>query len=235
VEPAPTSVTEFERRIGYTFRDPGMLTRALTHKSFANENRYPRSQHNETLEFLGDAVLGFVIGDLIFKGFPALQEGALSKIKAHLVSAATLSQKSRELELGLWLRLGSGEARSGGAKKDSLLADALEAVIAAIYLDGGLAAVAPFISRLFEKDISGIDLADLSFHDYKTTLQEQAQRLGMPLPEYRVLEEIGPDHDKTFLVELLWNGIPFTRGRGPSKKEAQREAARSALEKLGRV
>ncbi len=235
LETSRGSITEFEKRIGYSFRDPAMLTRALTHKSYSNENRYPRSQHNETLEFLGDAVLGFVIGELIFKGFPALQEGALSKIKAHLVSAATLSRKARELEIGHWLRLGSGEARSGGAKKESLLADALEAVFAAIYLDGGLAAVSPFISRLFEKDISGIDLADLSFHDYKTTLQEQAQRLGLPLPEYRVLEEIGPDHDKTFLVELVWNGVPFTRGRGPSKKEAQREAARSALEKLGRV
>lgn len=229
------SLPSLEKRIGYAFRDPAMLARALTHKSFANENRSTRVLHNETLEFLGDAVLGFVIGDLIFKGFPALQEGALSKIKAHLVSAATLSQKAKELELGRWLRLGSGEARSGGAKKDSLLADALEAVIAAIYLDGRLAAVTPFISRLFEKDISGIDLTDLSFHDYKTTLQEAAQRLGLPLPEYRVLEEIGPDHDKTFLVELFWNGVPFTRGRGPSKKEAQREAARSALEKLGRV
>jgi ribonuclease-3 len=230
-EPAPL----VERHLGYTFRDPEMLARALTHKSFANENRAPRVQHNETLEFLGDAVLGFVIGELIFKSFPALQEGALSKIKAHLVSASTLAQKARELELGRALRLGSGEARSGGANKDSLLADALEAVIAAIYLDGGLAAVAPFISRLFSADISGIDLGDLSFHDYKTTLQETAQRLGLPLPDYRVIEESGPDHDKMFLVEVAWDGNPFSIGRGPSKKEAQRQAAKAALERLGRV
>jgi ribonuclease-3 len=212
-----------------------MLMRALTHKSFSNENRTPRVQHNETLEFLGDAVLGFAIGDLIFKNFPALQEGALSKIKAHLVSSATLSQKSKDLGLGNFLRFGSGEARSGGAGKDSLLADALEAVIAAIYLDGGLPAVVPFISRLFEADISGINLADLSFHDYKTALQETAQRLGLPLPEYKVIEEKGPDHEKTFLIEVVWNGEGFARGYGPSKKEAQRLAAKATLEKLGRV
>jgi ribonuclease-3 len=224
-----------EKRIGYSFRNPDMLVRSLTHRSFANENRSPRVQHNETLEFLGDAVLGFVVGESIFRSFPALQEGALSKIKAHLVSAPTLARKARELDLGTYLRLGSGEARSGGASKDSLLADALEAMIAAIYLDGGLPAVEPFIGGVFEPDIAGIDLADLSFHDYKTTLQECAQRLGLPLPEYRVIEEIGPDHDKVFLIEVLWNGAPFARGRGGSKKEAQRQSARMALEKLGRL
>jgi ribonuclease-3 len=223
-----------EKKLGYTLRDPQLLVRALTHKSFSNENRVPRVQHNETLEFLGDAVLGFVIGELIFKGIPALQEGSLSKIKAHLVSATILSQKARDLGLGPFLRLGSGEARSGGSTKESLLADALEAVIAAIYLDGSLPAVVPFISRVFESDISQIDLGDLSFHDYKTTLQETAQRLGLPLPEYRVIEEIGPDHDKTFLIEVVWNGVAFAQGRGPSKKEAQRQAARATLEKLSR-
>jgi ribonuclease-3 len=212
-----------------------MLARALTHKSYSNENRAPRVHDNETLEFLGDAILGFVVGELIFKSFPALQEGALSKIKAHLVSAATLSQKARQLDLGSFLRLGSGEARSGGSAKDSLLADSLEAVFAAIYLDGGLPAVGPFISRMFEPDLAGIDLADLSFHDYKTTLQETAQRLGLPLPEYRVVEEIGPDHEKTFLIQVVWNGAAFAQGRGTSKKEAQRQAARATLEKLGRV
>jgi ribonuclease-3 len=224
-----------EKRIGYSFRNPDRLVRALTHRSFANENRSPRVQHNETLEFLGDAVLGFLVGEMVFKSFPALQEGALSKIKAHLVSASVLSQKARELDLGSSLRLGSGEARSGGSNKDSLLADSMEAVIAAIYLDGGMSAAEPFIARLFEADIRGIDLGDLSFHDYKTTLQETAQRLGLSLPDYRVVEEIGPDHDKRFVIEVDWNGEPFARGQGTSKKEAQRQAARSALEKLGRV
>ncbi len=227
--------SSLERRLGYSFRDPTMLARSLTHKSYANENRSPRVQHNETLEFLGDAILGFVIGEEIFRAFPALQEGALSKIKAHLVSAPVLAQKARELALGDFLRLGSGEARSGGAKKDSLLADAFEALIAAIYLDGGLSAVGPFISRMFETDIGGIDLADLSFHDYKTTLQEAAQSLGLPLPDYRVVEEIGPDHAKRFVVEVLWNGESFASGSGPSKKEAQRLAAKAALERLGRL
>jgi ribonuclease-3 len=235
VTPSRQPWSALEQRLGYSFRDPAMLMRALTHKSFANENREPRVQHNETLEFLGDAVLGFVIGELIFKSFPALQEGSLSKIKAHLVSAATLSQKAKELDLGSFLRLGSGEARSGGSNKDSLVADAMEAVFAAIYLDGGLPAVGPFISRVFEPDISGINLADLSFHDYKTALQETAQRLGLPLPEYRVVEETGPDHEKTFLIQVFWNGEAFAQGHGPSKKEAQREAARATLEKLGKV
>jgi len=224
-----------ERAAAYRFRDRGLVEHAMTHTSRANEDASGGVIDNESLEFLGDAVLGFVIGELIFKGFPALQEGSLSKIKAHLVSATTLSQKARELGIGVFLRLGSGEARSGGANKDSLLADALEAVIASIYLDGSLPAVVPFISRMFEPDISGIDLGDLSFHDYKTTLQETAQRLGLPLPEYRVLEEIGPDHEKTFLIEVLWNGIAFAQGRGPSKKEAQRQAARATLEKLARA
>lgn len=235
MNPSRQPWSALERRLGYTFRDPAVLMRALTHRSFANENRAPRVQHNETLEFLGDAVLGFVIGELIFKSFPALQEGALSKIKAHLVSAATLSQKARDLDLGNFLRLGSGEARSGGASKDSLLADAMEAVLAAIYLDGGLPAVGPFISRVFESDVAAIDLADLSFQDYKTALQEAAQRLGLPLPEYRVLEESGPDHEKTFLIQVVWNGEAFAQGYGPSKKEAQRQAARATLEKLGKV
>lgn len=233
--PRAMASTELEKVIGYSFRDPRVLARALTHRSFANENRSPRIQHNETLEFLGDAVLGFLVGEMIFRAFPLLQEGALSKIKSHLVSAATLSQKSRELGLGDFLRLGSGEARSGGANKDSLLADTLEALIAAVYLDGGLPAVGPFINRLFEADISGIDLADLSFHDYKTTLQEAAQRLGLPVPDYVVAEESGPDHEKKFLVEVLWNGEPFARGAGTSKKEASRQAAKVALDKLGRL
>ena len=208
--------TQLQELLRYVFRDRDLLVRALTHKSFTNERRDLPSPNNERLEFLGDTVLGFVVGDLIYRNFPNLQEGALSKIKAHLVSAATLSTKARELGLGRYLRMGTGEARSGGAEKLSLLADG-------------------FIQRTFAPDIAGIDLADLSFHDYKTALQESAQALGLPLPDYRIVDEYGPDHEKVFVVEVFWDGATFAIGSGPSKREAQRKAAKEALKKLGRV
>jgi ribonuclease III len=229
------AASAFQQQLGYTFRDIALLERALTHKSFSNENREVRAPNNERLEFLGDAVLGFVVGEVIYRSFPDLQEGALSKIKAHLVSANMLGAKARALGIGRFLRMGAGEARSGGAEKLSLLADAFEAVVAAIYLDGGLPAAQTFLRTVFGPEISGIDIGDLSFHDYKTTLQETAQSLGLPLPDYRVVEESGPDHEKAFVVELLWDGDAFSRGSGPSKREAQRKAAKEALKKLGRL
>jgi ribonuclease-3 len=232
---AAETVSDFEQRLGYAFRQRELLERALTHKSFSNENRENRSPNNERLEFLGDAVLGFVVGEMIYRSFPSLQEGALSKIKAHLVSSNMLGAKGRLLEIGKFLRMGAGEARSGGAEKVSLLADAFEAVVAAIYLDGGLSATEAFVRRVFGPEVDGINIGDLSFHDYKTTLQETAQGLGLPLPEYRVVEESGPDHEKAFVVELLWDGVEFSQGSGPSKREAQRKAAKEALKKLGRL
>ena len=231
--PSPDNRPDFQQRLGYTFRDRSLLDRALTHKSFSNENREAQSPNNERLEFLGDAVLGFVIGEMIYRSFPNLQEGALSKIKAHLVSATMLSTKGRTLEIGRYLRMGAGEARSGGAEKLSLLADAFEAVVAAIYLDGGLAAAEAFLRRTFGPDVSGIDIGDLSFQDYKTALQEAAQALGLPLPEYRIVDEYGPDHEKVFVIQVFWNGEAFAYGRGPSKREGQRKAAKEALKKLG--
>jgi ribonuclease-3 len=232
---AAEAVSEFEQKLGYAFRQRELLERALTHKSFSNENRDSRAPNNERLEFLGDAVLGSVVGEMIYRSFPTLQEGALSKIKAHLVSSNMLGAKGRALEIGRYLRMGAGEARSGGAEKVSLLADAFEAVVAAIYLDGGVQATEAFVRRVFGPEVDGINIGDLSFHDYKTTLQETAQGLGLPLPEYRVVEESGPDHEKAFLVELLWDGVSFSHGSGPSKREAQRKAAKEALKKLGRL
>ncbi len=232
---ASDTLAEFQQRLGYRFHDPELLFRALTHKSYTNERRESPSSNNERLEFLGDTVLGFVIGEMIYRSFPALQEGALSKIKAHLVSAATLSEKARALGIGRFLRMGTGEARSGGGEKLSLLADGFEAVVAAIYLDGGLSAAEAFARHVFGPDISGIDVGDLSFQDYKTALQETAQALGLPLPEYRIVDEYGPDHEKTFVVEVCWDGTPFAYGRGASKREAQRKAAKDALKKLGRL
>lgn len=229
------TIADFQARLGHVFRDQELLERALTHKSFANERRDASPENNERLEFLGDTVLGFLVGDLLFRTFPNLQEGALSKIKAHLVSAATLGEKARALEIGRFLRMGTGEARSGGSEKPSLVADAFEAVVAAIYLDGGLPSAEAFVRGQFGRDISGIDLADLSFHDYKTALQEAAQGLGLPLPEYRVINESGPDHEKAFEIEVAWDGVSFATGRGSSKREAQRKAAKEALKRLGRL
>lgn len=218
----------FEERIGYTFRDRDLLTRALTHKSYSHEAKQESVQHNETFEFLGDSVLGLVIGDTLFHEFPTLDEGALSKMKAFLVSANSLAMKAREFGMGEVIRLGVGEEKTGGRNKDSLLANLYEAMIAAVYLDGGIDAARKLIERSFRTNIDAISEDDLLFHDFKTALQERAQGRGFPLPEYKVIEEVGPDHDKTFVVEVKVGGM-VSRGEGPSKKEAQQQAARHAL------
>ena len=221
-------VSEFEQRIGYTFQQRELLRRALTHKSYSHEAKELDVRHNETFEFLGDAVLGFVIGDLLFAHFPQLDEGALSKMKAYLVSASSLAEKARHYGMGEVILLGVGEEKTGGRKKDSLLANLFEAVIAAIYLDGGVSAARELIERSFGEDIRRIDEQDLLFHDYKTALQELAQGRGLPLPEYHVVAEVGPDHDKTFIVEVRVGSL-VARGEGSSKKEAQQQAAKQAL------
>jgi len=222
-------VREFEERIGYTFTRRDLLTRALTHKSYSHEAKIEGARHNETFEFLGDSVLGFVIGDLLFNYFPDLDEGALSKMKAFLVSATSLAAKARAYGMGDVIRLGVGEEKTGGRKKDSLLANLFEAMIAAVYLDGGIEPARQLIERSFVQDIRSINEQDLLFHDYKTALQELAQGKGLPLPDYNVVAEVGPDHDKTFVVEVKI-GNHIARGEGSSKKEAQQQAARRALE-----
>jgi ribonuclease III len=225
---ADLDLDQFEQQLGHRFGDRALLLRALTHRSYSHEAREQGVADNETLEFLGDAVLGFVIGDQIFRRFPELDEGSLSKMKAYLVSARSLAQKAQALEMGRVFLLGVGEERSGGRRKDSLLANLYEAVVAAVYLDGGIDAAADFILRTFEEDLSSISEDDLMFHDYKTALQEIAQGRGWPLPEYRVIDETGPDHDKRFVVEVR-TGDCTARGTGTSKKEAQQQAAREAL------
>jgi ribonuclease-3 len=226
--PEQNDLEQFEQRIGYTFIRRDVLTRALTHKSFSHESKGDNVRHNETFEFLGDSVLGFVIGDLLFRHFPDLDEGALSKIKAYLVSATSLAAKARQYEMGDVILLGVGEEKTGGRKKDSLLANLFEAMIAAVYLDGGIEPARELIERTFANDLHAIDQQDLLFHDYKTALQELAQGKGLQLPEYTVVGEVGPDHDKTFIVEVKIGSLS-TRGEGSSKKEAQQQAARHAL------
>jgi ribonuclease III len=221
-------LSEFEARIGYTFLQREFLTRALTHKSYSHEAKNGALRDNETFEFLGDAVLGFVIGDLLFRRFPELDEGALSKMKAYLVSATSLAGKARAYGMGEVLYLGVGEEKSGGRKKDSLLANLFEAMLAAVYLDGGIEPARSLIQQTFTHDLEAIDEQDLLFQDYKTALQEVAQGSGLPLPEYSVIGEVGPDHDKRFIVEVKVGSL-VTRGEGSSKKEAQQQAANHAL------
>ena len=223
-----TEFNDFEQRIGYTFQRPELLRRALTHKSYSHESKDFDVRHNETFEFLGDSVLGFVIGDALFAHFPDLDEGALSKMKAYLVSAPTLAAKARQYGMGDVILLGVGEEKTGGRKKDSLLANLFEAVVAGIYLDGGIEAVRRVIERAFQTEIRSIDQDDLLFQDYKTALQELAQGRGLPLPDYAVVGEVGPDHDKTFIVEVKVGSLT-ARGEGSSKKEAQQQAARHAM------
>jgi ribonuclease-3 len=220
--------SDFEQRLGYTFQQRELLRRALTHKSYSHEAKDEHVRHNETFEFLGDSVLGFVVGDLLFRQFPDLDEGALSKMKAFLVSAPSLAKKAHAYGMGEVILLGVGEEKTGGRKKDSLLANLFEAVIAAIFLDGGIDAARQLIERSFLDDIKSIDEQDLLFQDYKTALQELAQGDGLQLPEYHVVAEVGPDHDKTFVVEVKVGSLT-ARGEGSSKKEAQQQAARLAM------
>ena len=226
---------EFEalqQTIAYRFRDRGLLEHAMTHTSRANEDVSGGVRDNESLEFLGDAVLGFLIADLLFNEFPEHDEGQKSKIKAAMVSTATLGRLAERLSLGDHLLLGRGEEKTGGRQKQALLADSYEALIAAIYLDGGVEQVRAFILREFGALFEDIRRHGLSGQDHKSSLQEYLQSHDEPLPEYRLAGTLGPDHRKLFEVEVVVRGEPIASATGPSKKEAEQEAARIALEKL---
>jgi ribonuclease-3 len=222
-----------QQAIGYRFRDRGLLEHAMTHTSRANEDVSGGVHDNESMEFLGDAVIGFVVADVLFREFPEFDEGQKSKTKASLVSTATLARQAERLALGEHLLLGRGEEKTGGRRKQALLADGYEALIAAIYLDGGIEHARAFITREF-----GGLLAEVRQHgvagpqDYKSALQELLQGRDLPLPEYRLVGTLGPDHRKVFQVEVVVNGEPLAESTGPSKKEAEQDAARAALDKL---
>jgi ribonuclease III len=226
-------LTAFEERVGHRFGDPQLLERALTHRSRANEDASGATIDNESLEFLGDAVLGFVMADLLFRDFPQLDEGQKSKIKASLVSTATLGDLARELGLGQYLALGRGEEKTGGRNKQALLADGYEALIAALYLDAGIDAARDFILREFGERLEDVRSPEFWGRDYKSALQEVVQSRELTLPEYTVAAESGPDHRKIFHVEVRVNGSLLGSARGASKKAAEQEAARQALERLG--
>jgi ribonuclease-3 len=222
---------ELQARIGYRFRDRGLLEHALTHKSRAAEDASGGVTDNESLEFLGDAVLGLVVADALFHRYPNYDEGQKSKIKAAVVSTQSLARHAERLRLGDHLILGRGEEKTGGRFKQALLADGYEALIAALYLDGGLEAAEAFLLTEL-KDAIDEGSAQSFARDHKSALQERLQALGRPLPEYRVSGEAGPDHRKTFSVEVIVNGEVLGTATGRAKKEAEQEAARLALAKL---
>lgn len=223
---------ELETSLGYTFRDKSLLEHSLTHRSRANEDVSGDVTDNESLEFLGDAVLGLIISDRLFREFPEYDEGRKSKAKALLVSAPTLAQIGEQLGLGCYLLLGRGEEKTGGRQKPSLIADTFEAVLAAVYLDGGVEAADGFIERHFRaalEDVRADRPFSASVTDYKSSLQEWVQRHDRPLPVYLLVSTKGPDHRKLFEVEVSIDDQAISRGEGRSKKEAEQEAASHAL------
>jgi len=223
-------ISSLEKRIGYAFRDRKLLRRGLTHCSYANESQ-GKVLDNESMEFLGDAILSFVVSDELCKRFPRFHEGRLSRTKASLVQTSTLAGLARDLNLGRHILLGCGEEKSGGAEKESLLANTFEALIAAIYLDGGVRATRVFIRRVLKEQMLSFGSAEVVL-DPKSALQERLQALGKGIPYYQVVEEIGPDHHKTFVVALRVDNRVVAKGKGKSKKVAQQRAAEKALETM---
>jgi ribonuclease-3 len=232
VVPLPQEFDALEGRIGYRFRDRGLLEHALTHKSKAHEDPSGGVADNESLEFLGDAVLGLVVADALFHSFPSYTEGQKSKIKANLVSTAHLAELAEQLGLGGHMILGRGEEKTGGRRKQALLADTCEALIAAIYLDGGLEPARQFLVRELSAGIEDARQPQYFGRDHKSRLQERLQALGRPLPSYRVSGEVGPDHRKLFHVEVYVGEDLIAQGVGRTKKDAEQEAARLGLEAI---
>ena len=216
---------ELQSKLNYQFRDPGLIRTALTHSSFANEHR---CQSNERLEFLGDSILGMVVAAHLYRLYPDMPEGKMTRLRAELVCEQSLWNVACRLDFGENLRLGKGEALSGGRERHSILADCVEAVIAALYLDGGFEVARGFI---MEHILSGLDNAAFSYgSDYKTELQERIQQKPNQTLSYVMVSESGPDHNKTFTFEVLLNGESLGRGDGHTKKEAEQNAAKRALE-----
>ncbi len=229
MNPDTRALSRLQESLGHTFQDPGLLVIALTHKSFTNENPELQRENNERLEFLGDSVLSLIIGNHLYRRHPELNEGALSKIRAHLVQVTSLAAVARKIGLGEFLFLGKGEEGTDGREKMSLLSDALEALIAGVYLDGGLRAATRVVLAHY-RDLITAALERKDPSDYKTALQELCQERFGVLPEYTLSRSTGPDHQRVFVMELSVKGDVLGTGSGRSKKEAQQEAARQVLE-----
>ena len=219
---------DLSKKLGYTFNDPELLLQAFRHSSYVNEQLDLKLSNNERLEFLGDAVLDLVISDILMKTFLDAEEGDLSKYRAMIVDEAGLCQVALSLRLGDYLLLGKGEEQTGGREKPSILADTMEALLGAIYLDSGFDMVSEVISRLFLPLLEMVDTKEM-LHDYKSLLQEYTQQTYKTLPKYRLAEESGPAHDKTFRVVLTLNGEILAEGKGKNKKEAEQKVAKKAF------
>ena len=218
----------FEARLGYTFRNKELLANALTHSSYANEHRREGETSNERLEFLGDAILGLIVAEHLYHAYPDRPEGELTRLRAELVCEKSLADVALQLELGQVLRLGHGESHGGGSHRPSMLADAVEAVLAAAYLDGGMEVPREIITRLILQNHP----ADNVNQDYKTRFQELVQRNRDQVIVYTLTGESGPDHNKSFTVEVSLNGVTVGAGSGSSKKRAEQNAARAAIARL---
>ncbi|MCX7903730.1 MAG: ribonuclease III [Caloramator sp.] len=223
---------EFEKIIEVNFHDKELLNKALTHSSYANENGLKYNDHNERLEFLGDSVLGLIVSEYIFKKYKDRHEGKLSRIRASVVCEASLAELARKIKLERYLRIGKGEELTGGRNKDSLLADATEAVIAAIYLDQGYNKAKDFVLENLKHKIENV-ARRREYIDFKSRLQEYVQKNLLSTIKYEVVNQWGPDHDKTFEIEVYLDNIKYGLGVGKSKKEAEQMAAKNALIKLG--
>ncbi len=217
-----------EKKLGYQFKDRSLLEEAVRHSSYANEQRSSGGDSNERLEFLGDSVLGFITAEFLFKTYGKLPEGDLTRMRAALVCEQSLYQVARRLELGRYLKLGKGEEAGGGRQRQSILADATEAVFAAVYLDGGMEEIRRLIQRLILSQAADAE----ERRDYKTTLQEIIQRKSGQVLTYHMVSESGPDHNKSFLFQVQLNGETIGQGEGHSKKEAEQSAAQNALERM---
>lgn len=214
------------------FKDEALLKNAFTHSSYANENRKSGEHSNERMEFLGDAVLGVICAEYLYNTYPKMEEGQLSKLRAAIVCEKSLFALAKELDLGSQIRLGKGEEAGGGRERSSVLADCVEAVLAATYLDGGMKAAKDFILPFIKRE-TAFHMSEDNSNDYKTTLQEIVQKNKEEVLSYRLVSETGPDHDKCFEVEVLINSNIISRGSGKSKRQAEQEAARLALQLMG--
>lgn len=218
-----------ETKLGYQFQNPKLLDHALTHSSYANEHHLGSISSNERLEFLGDSVLGMIVADHLYRTFPDLPEGDLTRIRANLVCEGSLVLVAKEWDLGRYLKLGKGENACGGRSRPSILADAVEAVLAAVFLDGGLEHDRDIIQRFLLDRMEQVNRAS---RDHKTYLQELVQRKSGQVLSYELIGESGPDHNKTFQMQVLLNSQPIGQGTGHSKKEAEQAAANAAIERL---
>jgi len=220
---------KLEKIIGYRFKDEKLFVQALTHSSYAYEVKKKDSSDNEVLEFLGDSVLGFILVDFLCSTFPELSEGGLSKLKSAAASTKALSDFARKIKLEKSIFLGKGEIKSGGQKKERILAGTFEALVAAIYLDGGLKAAQNFLFIHFESLFKKVDAGKFTFNNYKSALQEHLQKANLPAPQYKTVTIKGPDHKKRFIVEVFSQNKKLANAKGSSKKEAEQNAAQKAI------